>query len=170
MKWLPYDNFIIDTTLKPAEVELKMRSEIAPSGSRDFTIGYAETDNTYFTGYAENNGFKVMRIIQNRNSFLPVVKGRTENWLNGSRVYIKTRLQLFVAGFMCLWFGGTIVAGLALLMQNILTGKFSSITLMPFGMFIFGYAMTMGFYSYERNKAKDILLELLAGQIVETDV
>jgi len=46
-----------------------------------------------------------------------------------------------------------------------MSNKFSPVVFAPFGMLAFGYVMMIGFYSYERNKAKEILLWLFNGQI-----
>jgi hypothetical protein len=165
MKLLPYDKFCITTSLTPAQVEEQLQMEVAPKPGWGFKALFADTDNKYFTGVVENNQFDIIRVISNRNSFLPVIKGHTESWLNGSMVYVKMRLNLFVAAFMCFWLGVVGIACIGILIGGIVTSRFSPAALIPFGMFIFGYAMAMGFYSYERNKAKEILLQILNGKI-----
>jgi len=167
MNLLPYDKFCITTSLKPAEVQNHLQAEVSPE-QRWGLIKFQNPANTYFTGVAANGNFKFMRVITNRNSFLPVITGHTESWINGSRVFVKMRPQLFVAAFMCIWLGGVGVAGIVMLTKGVINNKFSPILFLPFGMFAFGYAMLKGFYSYERNKARDILLYLLNGQIDET--
>jgi hypothetical protein len=163
MKLLPYHKFRIVTSLKPAEVEERLHAEISPP-VWGFDAMFADPTNTYFRGVIANGNFKVMRIIRNRNSFLPVVIGHIESSNNGSRVFVKLRLHLLVAVFMSIWLGGIAVACIVMLAQSIIKGFTPSI-FMPFGMFAFGYAMMIGFYNAERKKATAILLQLLDGQI-----
>ena len=170
MKLLPYDKLCIVTSLSPAKVQERLQLEVSPKPEWGFKALFADTGNTYFTGTVENDRFEIIRIIQGRNSFLPVIKGHTETWLNGSRIYVKMRLHLFVAAFMCFWLGGVGVAGVSMLIGGMMNGQFSPAMLIPFGMFAFGYAMTIGFYSSERNKAKEILLQIVEGHIDDAAV
>jgi len=110
MNLLPFDSFCIITLLKPGEVESQLQSEVTPGFSFKTMLNGVDYSK-YFTGVAENGKFKITRIIRNRNSFLPVIIGHTEDWLNGSRVYVKMRLHLFVAVFMCSWLSGACIAG-----------------------------------------------------------
>ncbi|MBS7565734.1 hypothetical protein KHS38_15100 [Mucilaginibacter sp. Bleaf8] len=168
MKLLPKDRLCIITSLSPAEVQKQMQLNVSPKPEWSFESLFADTGNKYFTGTVENARFEIIRIIQGRNSFLPVIKGHTEPWLNGSRIYINMRLQLFVAVFMCFWLGGVGLGGVGLLISGLMSGQFSPAMLIPFGMFALGYAMMIGFYSFERNKAKELLLQIVDGQIDDT--
>ena len=163
MKLIPYHTYCIVTSLKPADVERILEAEISPP-IWGFDAMFPDPTNTYFRGVIANGNFKVMRIIRNRNSFLPVVIGHFESWNNGSKVYVKLRLHLFVAVFMSIWLGGIAVTSIVMLTQGMIKG-FTPFMFMPFGMFAFGYAMMIGFYTAERNKATAILLQLLKGQI-----
>jgi hypothetical protein len=170
MNLLPYDKLCIITSLSPAEVQKQFQSNVSPKPGWSFKTLFANTRNTYFTGAVDNVQFEITRIIQGRNSFLPIIKGHTEPWLNGSRIYVNMRLQLFVAVFMCLWLGGVGLGGVGLLISGLMSGHFSPAMLIPFGMFVFGYAMMIVSYSFERNKAKKLLLQIVDGQIDGTAV
>src|ERR1700744_2386344 len=112
MNLLPYDKFCIVTPLSPAEVDKQLQAEISPRPTL-----FHDTGDAYFMGSVANGIFKFSRIIRNRNSFLPVVIVHTESWLNGSRVFVKIRLYLFMAVFMCFWLGGVAVAGISMLIN-----------------------------------------------------
>jgi len=165
MNLLPYDKFCIVSSLKPTEVQEQLQSEVGPTAGFSFINMFSRSDGKFFEGFAVKGNFEFKRGIQYRNSFLPMIKGHTEGWLNGSRVYVKMRLQPVVVVFMCVWLVAVGTAGIGVLTESIANNQFSPDVLIPLGMFTFGYALVMGSYTYERNKAKDKLLEMLAGQI-----
>lgn len=165
MKLLPFEDFYINTNLKPGEVQSSLEKEVEPDKEFSFKNLFITTSDYYFSGYVVNGTFEFKRIISYRNSFLPQIKGSTEAWLNGSRVHIKMRMHTAVIIFMCIWLGFTALFGIGFLIQEMNKRPFEIADLTPCGMFLFGYLLTMGCFKYESVKAKDKLLELLAGNI-----
>jgi hypothetical protein len=165
MKLLPYDKLCIVTSFSPAEVQDRLQLEVKEQEGFSFKNLFSTSSDKYFSGYVTNGNFEFKRIITYRNSFLPIIKGQIRSWPNGTIVYVKMGLHPAVAVFMCIWLGGVGAACISILISGMLYNDFTPAMLIPFGMFAFGYALTMGGYLAERNKAKDKLLEILAGQI-----
>ncbi len=165
MRFLPFENFYITTSLKPDEVQERLRQEVEPVQGFSFKNIFSASSGAYFSGYVAIGAFEFKRLIYYRNSFLPVIKGTTETWLNGSRVHVKMRMEIAVIVFMCLWLGGVGIAGLAFFVNNISNHEFDAASLIPLGMFIFGYLLATGGFKFESIKAKNKLLELLDGEM-----
>jgi hypothetical protein len=165
MAFYPFENFYIITHLKPAEVHECLEKEVEPN--HDYKFFSDDEYTTYFAGYVVNGTFNFKRVIYNRNSFLPQIIGTTESYLNGSRIHVKMRMRMVIIIFMGLWLAGAGLGGLIFIATNAFNNKFEAVSLVPFGMFIFGYLMSTGFFKYESNIAKNKLLELLNGQLEE---
>jgi hypothetical protein len=165
MNFLPFENFYIITSLKPEEVQDHLQEIVEPDKGFSFSNFLSSSSGYYFTGYVINGTFEFKRIINNRNSFLPQIKGSTETWLNGSRVHIIMRMHIGVTIFMCMWLGFALLFGVGFLIQETKKGPFKIVDLAPFGMFLFGYLLSLGGFKYESNKAKNKLVDLLNGDI-----
>ena len=165
MKFLPFENFYIITSLKPEEVQERLQKEIKPDIGFSFKNLFSSSSDYYFSGYAINGTFRFKRIINYRNSFLPQINGSTETWLNGSRVHVNMRMDVVVVVFMCIWLGGIMFIGIMIMLQDFLKGRFEFASLIPFAMFLFGYLLSTGGFKHESSKARNKLIELLNGEI-----
>ncbi len=94
MKILPFDSFEIETLISKQEAT-------AILGSR---TGCEDTD--CFRGKIQQDQFKIYRIINYRNSFLPIIPGKFREGRGCVIISIQMRLNLFVLGFMAIWFSG----------------------------------------------------------------
>jgi len=65
-----------------------------------------------------------------------------------------------------MWMGGVFLAGIGLIAAGSATGV-GPIALIPFGMFLFGYALIMGAFKFESAKAKRTLAQIFQGSIEE---
>lgn len=159
MKLLPYDKFEIQTSLTLEEVIAALKKHVEPK--RWFRLFWG--NHAVFEGEISQDGFRIMRIINYRNSFLPVIKGAFKQNQNGINVMIRMGLHPFVIVFMCIWFGGIIFAIVAGLASSKIT--LSATLLIPLGMLFFGWAMVAGGFWFEARKVKPQLLSVLNGQI-----
>jgi hypothetical protein len=96
---LPYERLVIETKLTPGEVAERLREVTAPGRRLRFRSSAPEKD---FQGTVSDREFRITRVIDYRNSFLPVVRGRIEDAPGGARVEVSMRLQPVVFGFMLL--------------------------------------------------------------------
>ncbi|WP_448703009.1 hypothetical protein ACFGVR_11715 [Mucilaginibacter sp. AW1-3] len=184
MKYLPYENFYIVTTLKPDEVQERLGLNVTtlkPDEVQErwgqnvqavwgfsFNNAFSQSYNTPFSGYVVNGTFEFTRNINYYNPFLPLIKGTTEACTNGSRVHVKMRLHLFVMIFICLWLGATGLFGIPIFIICLIHLNLATPALIPFGMFIFGSVVVTASFKYESGIAKGMLLEILGGRIEES--
>jgi len=125
-----------------------------------------QNDRKAYEGQVDRDGFKIQRVIQYRNSFLPQITGTFKRGRTGNEVHVKLKLNLFVLIFICLWMGGVTVACLSTLFISNIAGGLGYFSLIPFGMLLFGYLLTTLAFSYEAKKSEKDLLEIFDGRIL----
>lgn len=165
---LPYENYILTTALPAVEVSKRLADNIEPKSNSLFTFGGRVSVKPY-EGIVENGAFKISRIINYRNAFLPVINGVITSTPRGTSVLVKMRLVTVVLIFIVFWLGMVGFAGTGLLLAGIF--KIQSdppVNLLPYsfiplGMFFMGVFMTSYAFKRESKKSKIFLEELLEG-------
>ena len=116
--------------------------------------------NKLFAGDLSSDHFKIKRIVNYRNTMVPVIEGVFEPSPSGSRIRITMRLVHWVAGFFVLWCGGTtimfLLSALGLLSPGHTSTGLSS--LFPLALV---YAMGAIGFNSEADKARGLLEEAL---------
>ena len=160
MTFLPFENFVIESSLNKEEIISALTMNIESEKTFRFM---KRSDTKEFEGSLKGNEFEIRRIISYRNSFLPVINGEIESYGNNSRITIRMRLHIFTIIFISIWISivGLIFIGL------VAAGNFSTETLGAGAMGLFAYGLTMGGYLFESSRAKEILLEITKGRIVK---
>ena len=92
-KLIPYERVIIRTSLSVDTIRHRLYMEIKPVETLFFPL--FSNDKPY-SGKITELGFKIMRSIKGRNSFLPLVKGVVEKDSDGSVIYITMTLHPFI--------------------------------------------------------------------------
>lgn len=169
--FLPFDNFKLLTKLTATEVLQRIESITEPK--KGFSFSFSGNRTKPYEGKLTDHSFEISRIINYRNSFLPVIKGHVSTYLGKTEVAIKMRPLVFVLIFMSFWLGlvglvclGIIIAAI-LQFRQLLEQGFSPGTLIPFGMFAFGYALLTIAYKAESQKSKGFLMQLLEAEEVK---
>ncbi|WP_113638776.1 hypothetical protein [Nubsella zeaxanthinifaciens] len=166
MKFLPAENIIYKTRLKEDELIRRLSDYIEPEKTFRFGVFGSGSTKSY-EGQISGQAFNIKRIISYRNSFLPRINGVIERDFDGLTIKVKMRLHIFVIVFLCIWCGGVGLGCLAFLMQAFSKSEFNPATIIPFGMLIFAYALTMGAFKFESNKSKKDLQTIFEAHIIE---
>lgn len=103
---LPYLEHTIRTTKSPQEIHDIMQSVTS------FQSGVVLSMPSEFIGKIGPYDFKIMRIINYRNSFLPVIKGAVKKGEGAYVVTLKMQLHPLTYVLLIIWFG---LAGFAFL-------------------------------------------------------
>ena len=164
MKFFPIEDFYIISSYKPIEIQLSLEKEVTLRNNSLLGL-FLPSGNTYFEGYSVNGFFEIQPIIKGRNSFVPQIKGRTEPYLNGSRIHVKMNMMSGVFAFTCIWIGLALLLGFGFLFQSIREHDFSLAALVPFGMALFAYMLALGGFKFESIDAKEKLLNIFDGTI-----
>ncbi len=168
-KYLPFENYVITSKLSVEEVKTRLASNIEPKKSLRLSV-FNRGSNKPYEGEILGDTFTICRIINYRNSFLPVITGHISTFTDKTQINVKMRPVTFVLLFISLWLGivglvclGIILAGLIQLKQ-ILQNGFSPMILIPFGMFLFGCLLTTLAFKAESKKSKEFLEQIFEGQ------
>lgn len=168
-KILPFEELMYHSKLTKEELFIHLQKEIEAEKSFGLgAIGYSYSKP--YVGKVFNNRFEIKRVINYRNSFLPVIKGEIQDAVNGSKVKIKLNLTDFVKVFMIVWLGGVFLACIAVLINFIMNGfdpETGFIIFIPFGMLVFGIIMVSVGFKAESKKSKTDLEEILQARIIE---
>ena len=166
MPLLPYQNIVYNTRLTREELLIRLKESVEPKRGLSFNAIKKQKNRKAYEGQLDQDGFKIQRVIQYRNSFLPQITGNFQRGRTGNEVHVKLRLNLFVLIFISLWMGGVTVACLSTVFISNTAGGLGYFALIPFGMLLFGYLLTTLAFSYEAKKSKKDLLKIFEGRIL----
>ncbi len=175
-KFLPVENYTLKTKLSVEEVRNPIANKIEPKKNFRFFAGKNNYSKPY-EGKIAGNSFTINRIINYRNSFLPVINGTTGTFVGKTQINIKMQPLIFVLIFMSVWLGIVGIVCLWMIITafihireigQIFEGGFSPIIFVPFVMFIVGSSITYFGFKFESKKSKEFLADLLEGEEVTT--
>lgn len=154
---VPYQKFVIEVPYSREELIRRLGSEIS---GRPQDRGSSGERTKSFKGEISDEGFQISRIINYRNSFLPVIEGRFSPQVKGVRVEIKMKLHSVVLIFCIVWlcfFGRFVIAAAT----NILdAGRVNIRMLFPFGIFLLFYLIATIAFGVEAKKASRLLIKI----------
>jgi hypothetical protein len=159
MKYLPYEQINLKTNLSGEEITEILQNQTEPWRSI-WTIGFGYT-GYYFQGVILKNGFKIRRIIDDRNIFLPNIKGTINPDEQGNSIKIIFSLPIIILLFWSVWMGIVILFALLILIILIGGGSFNGFLIIPFVMMFFGYLICILPFNKEIRISKRYLGEIL---------
>ena len=170
-RFLPFEKYTIRTGLSQEEVTKRLRR--ITESTKPFTLNIFKAFNSSgaeYLGQVSERSFKISRVISYRNSFLPVIEGKVSTYLHKTEIEISMTLNLFVKVFLIIWFsllGIPTVFILFVLIRRLIHfyfKDFSPFLLIPVGMFIFGYLLTVLAFKPEARISKSRLNELFEAE------
>jgi hypothetical protein len=154
---LPYRKFDLLSPHPPQEVVAALSRQVEPRRWIRFQA------NRRFEGTVNATTFDVSRIISYRNSFVPQIHGTIAPEGNGSRISISMQLHVVVLAFLLVWVTLVCTIGGVFAVSSIRNGGPAEEALIPLGMFVFVWAMTVGGFWYEAWKAERLLCSITDG-------
>jgi hypothetical protein len=103
MNLLLFRKITIVSNLRENEI-IERLSEIVDSKKRSFNFSYPDQTKKY-TGKIESRRFRIYKITNGRNSFLPIIKGEIINNISKRSIVLKMRLHLLVILFLISAYG-----------------------------------------------------------------
>ena len=169
-KLLPFEKLVYHSTLRKEELIVHLQNEI--EAEKTFSFGARKSSYSKpYIGKTYLNRFEIKKVVNYRNSFLPVIKGEIKEGINGAKIDVKMGLADFVKAFMILWLGGVslgcIGALYSLIFTNTVNADAGFFMFIPFVMLLLGLAMvSFGFKTESQKSIKD-LEEILQAKIIE---
>ena len=164
-KYLPLEDHILTTKLSVAEVSKRLVENIDSTKTGIF-FSFNNRTGKPFRGTVKEGSFKLTRIINYRNSFLPVITGGIYKQFGETQIKIKMRLHGLVAAFITVWLGIAIIICLAIIFtaisnkSKLLQNGFSATLLIPFAMLIFGWLIIYLAFKFESKKAIELFKKI----------
>ena len=169
-KLFPFEKLVYHSTLNKEELIHHLQNEIEADKSFGFNARKSSYSKPYI-GKIYTNRFEIKKVVNYRNSFLPIIKGEIKDGINGAKIDVKMGLVDFVKAFMILWLGGVSFGCIGALYSLIFTDTANSeagfFMFIPFAMLLFGLVMvSFGFKTESQKSIKD-LEEILKAKIIE---
>jgi hypothetical protein len=105
MKHLFYQSLTIHSPNSVETLRDRLTRAIEPEKVFRFSWGFGSSNHAPYEGEVCDTGFKISRIIDYRNSFLPTIRGRFEPTPQGTTVQISLSLHPAVTVFLVVWYG-----------------------------------------------------------------
>ena len=171
---LPFERYTLVTTLKEEEVMRRLEANVSPKKSISLLVvsrygPKKDPADKPYTGAITGPCFEIMRVINYRNSFLPIVKGEVIHFLGKTEIKVKSSPHIAVLVFSAFWMSVVLLICVAMLLAAIgdHSEKFDPAGLTPFGMLVFGSLLFTIPYKIEAKKTKQFLLDLLDSEEVK---
>ena len=155
------ENLTYKTQLPENQVIERLQDCIAPK--KDFSLFdmYNNTANgKLYEGKISGQTFEVSRIINYRNSFLPIITGNITQENNATIIKINMRLHMFVSAFLVIWCTGFAGSMIFMLSKDV---DFTFFDVMPFVMLVIFFRV----FKFETNKSKKDFQQLFEAEIIE---
>ncbi|PAX51609.1 hypothetical protein [Brunnivagina elsteri] len=167
MKFLPYERLTIYSHLAPESAMQKLTDVVETSPNKKLRGSMIKPYRGEITGYK----FKISRIINYKNSFLPVINGEIKSAMDGCCIHLKMQPHVMVICFMIVWSSPLISLLLMAVFATItplifpklvtVSGSISiEIILVLLGFLLFAYSLVTIFFKMESTKSKAFFREL----------
>lgn len=168
-KCLPIENYTLQTSLTAQEVFQRLYDKIEEKRNSGFNWR-SKISNKPYEGKVSTTSFTMNRIIDYRNSFLPVIRGKIISLAGQTRVEINMRPAAGPLIFMSIWLGFVGVICISLLtvavihFNEVFKNGVNGATVIPFAMLLFGILLQKFAFRSESKEAKRFLATLLKAE------
>jgi len=166
-KYLPKEDLVFFSPLKKEEVLVRLADMLEFKKLTRITFfGLIRRSGLLYVGEIHDESFKITRNITSyQNSFQPEISGIVESMPTGSLIHVKMKLTPFVRVFMIVWMSLAGLAALICTMVLIKSPVFHPFLLIPLGMFLFGYLLSMGGFKFESWRTKQDLKQFFEATV-----
>ncbi len=163
-------NYILKTNLSVAAVNKRLTDNIESQKTSSIFLFKIPSGKLY-RGTISNANFKISRIINYRNSFLPIITGSISSRAGKTEIHLKLRIQKFAFVFMLIWFSAVALVCLVIIFvaimrfKHIIQNGFSPSFLIPFAMLFIFYLMAYFGFKLESKKSIQFFEGLLDAEV-----
>lgn len=151
MNFFPSTRLTFHSPLGENEIRNRLNC-LTRAGNAFRTTYYPDIKISEYNGNLRWNDFELTRVIAHRNSFLPQITGIISAEGTGTKIDVQMRLNTLVKVFGYVWFGGLLLAVIALFAAGKSVNRGEIV--IPVFMLIFGYALFSIPFGLEAEKAK----------------
>ncbi len=168
MKILPHEVVTFRTALSINEITDRLNAMTEHRKPSSFTSPLKHHDRAY-QGVIAHDGFTILRNIDYRNSFRPVIYGQLRAAAGYSEMRIEMKMHKFVRVFMSIWLAGVSIAAIGTAIAALQSSYFGFHLLAAPGMFLVGYFMCTIAFKKESDRVKQDFEQTLQAKIIENN-
>jgi len=157
VKLLPYHTVTLRTHVPFPLVVQRLTAQIEPS--KMMRWGFSQNHAPY-QGSISDASFRIHRIINYRNSALPIIRGRFESLSNETLIHITLSVHPFVAGFLGFWFFNWYGVSIPMWLMGILPNE---VALLVLGAPLIFLGLLLWAFWYEANRSQRELEQIIEG-------
>jgi len=165
IKMIIFEKVRFYSPLSREELVTKLATKVRPIPWIKFTGFGMPKHGKVFEGELAKDGFRLQRIINYKNSFLPKLNGKFVEKVNGTEIIVTIRPDMSVMIFLVLWFAFFGVGSFATLF-NFSAETFRIDMLFPAMMILIGGGVAALITYGEKNIAKSALKKILEAEIM----
>ncbi|ANQ51826.1 hypothetical protein MY04_4491 [Flammeovirga sp. MY04] len=163
--FIPFEKITYQTKLDSEEVIYRINKITVPEyGIRRSKLS-DRRNNIIYEGSVIGNEFSIIRMTQNKNSFLPKIDGVVEENFGVTEIKIKMSLEPIALVFILLWCGVLAFIFYPFLMSNLEKELFDPTIWQPFAMLLAGYGVMIGSFKFDSNYSKKQLSKLFEAEL-----
>jgi hypothetical protein len=155
MRLLPYRKLTLRSAMSAAGAAQALAKEVEPK--RWFRLGAGSAS---FEGSVTGSSFEIQRIIQYRNSFLPLIAGTIRAEAVGCSISLTMGLHPFVLAFSAIWLSGVAMVCAMFGLRALAGGSLEFWMLGLPGMLTLVATMIVGGFGLEARRAEALLIEI----------
>jgi hypothetical protein len=148
MQFIPYESLTLETNLTTHEIFNRLKENIGNEKPFNFDI-WGDKKYKYFDGTIDGASFEILRNIRGRNSFRGIIFGVVVDGTETREIILKIRMHIAVYIFSGFWLSFAGIAALSMFSHEIYSKRFSPSDLLIYGMFAFGYCLTLFGFKYD---------------------
>lgn len=165
MRYLPYEEFCIDSPLTATEAEQRLVSATESDDDFYYKKTFFRKPGHYFRGYIKNGSFEIASIPGIRRSLPPQLKGSIlPSPDGGSRIHVRLSLHPFVFVVLSMLVVVALVFSYFFIRHAFKNGSVAELFI-PVGILIMTYIFTMIGFKSESVSGRIKLLKVLGGKI-----
>ncbi len=100
MLFLPFESLTIKTNLNPDQVRERLSNVIEPPKRFRSSGIFSKRSSKPYEGTISGNRFRINKIINYQNSFLPIIKGKIYPQVISCSINVTLKLHIFVLIFI----------------------------------------------------------------------
>ncbi len=162
MKWFFSFSMTAHFSEKPEVLLNRLEQQLDSPKYRAHGLGSAQIHR--YEGRIRSHNFKMMRIVNGKNSFVPRMKGSLHESGSGTELRASIRFHFIIRFFLFIWILGMIGAGIGIMLQEFKQQAGFLYGLIPISIGIASYLLIVQGFSKAANAAARDLDSMLKAE------
>lgn len=126
---LPFEEYVIKSKLSVEQINLRLNENIEPKSKSIFSA-FSRNSTKPYEGELYGNRFKISRIINYKNSFLPIISGDIFTFKDFTNINVKMETNKTI---LVIWYLIVVIVGFVITAFDNIFNSLSNTNNFPFG-------------------------------------